>query len=50
VMDVTVHCLDQNVVKNRGLQEAFPPICRSVSFVCPLLLSTDAALATAYVT
>ena len=28
VMDVTVHCLDQNVVKNKGLQEAFPAICR----------------------
>jgi len=28
-MDITVHCLDQNVVKNKGLHEAFPPICRS---------------------
>lgn len=28
VMDVTVHCLDPNQVKNRGLQDIFPAICR----------------------
>jgi hypothetical protein len=30
VMDITVHCLDQAVIKNKGLQEAFPAVCRFV--------------------
>jgi hypothetical protein len=30
VIDITVHCLDQAVIKNKGLQEAFPAICRFV--------------------
>jgi hypothetical protein len=28
VMDVTVHCLDQTAIRNKGLQEVFPAICR----------------------
>ena len=39
VMDVTVHCLDQNAVKNKGLQEAFPPICRYTQYVFLFLLN-----------
>ena len=29
-MDVTIHCLDINQLKSKGLQELFPAICRYV--------------------
>ncbi|XP_025115150.1 WD repeat-containing protein 7-like isoform X3 [Pomacea canaliculata] len=36
VMDVTMHCLDLNQLKTRGLQELFPAICRfSMVSYCP---------------
>ncbi|XP_061198196.1 WD repeat-containing protein 7-like isoform X2 [Saccostrea echinata] len=36
-MDVTIHCLDMNQLKTKGLQELFPAICRfSMVCVCPV--------------
>ena len=39
VMDVTVHCLDQNALKTRGLQEVFPAICRLATFLLWCILN-----------
>lgn len=36
-MDVTIHCLDINQLKTKGLQELFPTICRfSMVCMCPV--------------
>jgi hypothetical protein len=35
-MDITMHSLDLNLLKQRGLQELFPAICRfSMVSYCP---------------
>lgn len=36
-MDVTIHCLDMQQLKSKGLQELFPAICRfSMVSMCPI--------------